>query len=77
MIQFHIYPGGLKRVLTFSFDDGSQNDARLVSLFDQYRLKSTFHLNGRNYIGKTADEKAAVRETYKNHEIACHTLSHG
>ena len=77
MIQFHIYPGGLKRVLTFSFDDRSANDARLVTLFDKYRLKSTFHLNGKNYIGKTADEKAAVRETYKNHEIACHTLSHG
>lgn len=29
MIQFHVYPGGSKRIVTFSFDDGSQNDVRL------------------------------------------------
>ena len=58
MIQFHVYPGGLKRIVTFSFDDGSQNDVRLISLFDKYRLKATFHLNGKNYIGKTEDECA-------------------
>ena len=48
MIQFHVYPGGLKRIVTFSFDDGSQNDVRLISLFDKYRLKATFHLIGKN-----------------------------
>ena len=47
MIQFHVYPGGLKRIVTFSFDDGSQNDVRLISLFDKYGLKATFHLNGK------------------------------
>lgn len=77
MIQYHIYPGGVKRIVTFSFDDGSQNDARLISLFDQYHLKATFHLNGKNYIGKTDEELKEVRELYRNHEIACHTLSHG
>lgn len=77
MIQYHIYPGGAKRIVTFSFDDGSQNDARLISLFDQYHLKATFHLNGKNYIGKTDEELKEVRELYRNHEIACHTLSHG
>ena len=50
MIQYHVYPGGLKRIVTFSFDDGSQNDVRLISLFDKYSLKATFHLNGKNYI---------------------------
>ena len=77
MIQFHVYPGGLKRIVTFSFDDGSQNDVRLISLFDKYRLKATFHLNGKNYIGKTEDELKTVWAFYQNHEIACHTLSHG
>ena len=32
--------------------------------------------NGKNYIGKTADELKNVRSIYQNHEIACHTLSH-
>ena len=77
MIQYHVYPGGLKRIVTFSFDDGFQNDVRLISLFDKYSLKATFHLNGKNYIGKTADELKNVRSIYQNHEIACHTLSHG
>lgn len=77
MLQYHIYPGGLHRIVTFSFDDGSENDARLVELFDKYNLKATFHLNGNKYDGKSAEELAAVREEYKNHEIACHTFSHG
>lgn len=77
MIQYHVYPGGLKRIVTFSFDDGFQNDVRLISLFDKYSLKATFHLNGKNYIGKTAEELKNVRSIYQNHEIACHTLSHG
>lgn len=54
MLQYHIYPGGLKRILTFSFDDGAENDARLISLFDKYNLKATFHLNGISYLGKSA-----------------------
>ena len=33
MLQLHIYPGGVKRILTFSFDDGFENDIRLISLF--------------------------------------------
>lgn len=77
MLQYHIYPGGCRRVVTFSFDDGSENDARLIRLFDKYALKSTFHLNGSRYRGKTTEELAAVRDEYRNHEIACHTYSHG
>ncbi len=77
MLQYHIYPGGLRRIVTFSFDDGSENDARLIDLFDKYNLKATFHLNGNKYLGKSPEELAAVREEYKNHEIACHTFSHG
>lgn len=77
MIQFHRFPGGLRRVLTFSFDDGWDCDQRLIDLMDKYGLKGTFHLNGFNYVSKTEEELNAVRERYKNHEIACHTFSHG
>lgn len=77
MLQYHIYPDGFKKILTFSFDDGKENDARLISLFNKYNLKATFHLNGINYLDKSADEKEKVRNLYRNHEIACHTLSHG
>ena len=77
MLQHHIYPGGLKRILTFSFDDGAENDARLISLFNKYNLTATFHLNGISYLGKSAEEKEKIKNVYRNHEIACHTLSHG
>ena len=46
MIQYHVYPGGKKRVVTFSYDDGSKNDARLIALFNKYGVLGTFHLNG-------------------------------
>ena len=77
MVQFNLFPGGKKRVVTFSYDDGSENDARLVALFNRYGVRGTFHLNGINYIDKTAEELLRVRELYKGHEIACHTMRHG
>ena len=30
MIQFQIFPGGKRRAVTFSYDDGHPNDARLL-----------------------------------------------
>ncbi len=77
MIQFNVFPGGKKRIVTFSYDDGSENDKRLISLFNKYSLKSTFHLNGKKYAGLDADALAGIGKLYSGHEIACHTLSHG
>ena len=77
MIQFHVYPGGKKRVVTFSYDDGHINDERLIKLFDKYGVKGTFHLNGIKYVGISEEEKAALRDRYAGHEVACHTLQHG
>ena len=47
MIQFNIFPGGVRRVVTFSYDDGCDNDARLIELFNKYGVKGSFHLNAR------------------------------
>lgn len=77
MIQFHVYPGGKKRVVTFSYDDGHYNDERLVALFNKYGVKGTFHLNGKKYIGKTEEELDVYRARYAGHEISCHTVTHG
>lgn len=77
MIQYHVFPGGKKRVVTFSYDDGSSNDKRLIELFNKYGVKGTFHLNGLNYINNTAEESEKLREIYKGHEVSCHTLRHG
>ena len=77
MIQFDVFPEGKKRIVTFSYDDGPANDPRIVALFNKYGVKGTFHLNSRKYIGMTEDELDVIRDTYKGHEISCHTVHHG
>jgi hypothetical protein len=77
MIQFNIYPGAKKRIVTFSYDDGHVNDKRLIALFNKYGVKGTFHLNGIKYIGMNDEQLDAVRSIYEGHEISCHTVRHG
>lgn len=43
------FPGGKKRALTFSYDDGLPSDVRLVSIFDKYGMKGTFNINSNIY----------------------------
>ena len=77
MIQFNIFPGGVRRVVTFSYDDGNDKDERLIEMFNRYGVKGTFHLNGRRFIGKTEEELDIYRKRYEGHEISCHTVNHG
>ncbi|MBQ8546260.1 MAG: polysaccharide deacetylase family protein [Clostridia bacterium] len=79
---------GKKKAVTFSFDDGVTQDIRLIEIFNKYDLKGTFNLNSellgldgtlfRN--GRTVrhDKIQAdrVKEIYKGHEVAAHTLTH-
>ena len=39
------FPEGKHKVLTMSYDDGKLADRRLVSIFNHYGIKGTFHLN--------------------------------
>ncbi len=77
MIQYHVYPGGKKRIVTFSYDDGHTNDERLITLFNKYGVKGTFHLNGSNYKNSDEQRMKDLRSIYFGHEISCHTLNHG
>lgn len=77
MVEYHVYPGGKKRIVTFSYDDGHANDERLIGLFDRYGVKGTFHLNGNNYVNYTDEQLEAIKKRYEGHEIACHTVHHG
>lgn len=77
MLQLNRFPGGKRKALTFSYDDGPIQDVRLIELFDKYGMKGTFHLNGSNYLNKTPEELDAIRRRYENHEIAAHTMRHG
>lgn len=73
MVQFNVFPGGKKRIVTFSYDDG-RNDDKLLELFNKYKVKGTFHLNGKEL---SDDEKLIIGKRYEGHEISCHTASHG
>ena len=77
MLQFHIYPGGKRRIVTFSYDDGSENDPRLVALFNKYGVKGTFHINSFRLPGMTDEQRRAYAARYDGHEISCHTVNHG
>ncbi len=83
-----VFPGGKSRALTLSYDDGVVQDRRLIPLLDSYGLKATFNLGagvlgfhgfapmkGRQVdISKVEPEE--VRELYRDHEVAGHTLWH-
>lgn len=83
-----MFKNGLKKALTFSFDDGVIDDVRLVKLLNKYGLKSTFNLNSgmlSNRIVKWVfkDVKpvrslyySEAPNLYDGHEIASHTVNH-
>lgn len=36
---------GKKKAVTFSYDDGVEQDRRLIALFNKYGMKATFNQN--------------------------------
>ena len=83
------FPGGLTKTLTLSYDDGLEQDARLLELMQQHGLKGAFNLNsgcfapegtvhpaGQPYRRMT---KQAAVELLANagQEIAIHANFHG
>lgn len=75
-VRFDLFPQGKTKALTMSYDDGQIFDRKLVSIFNKYGIKGTFHLNS-GTLGKepfiTAEE---VAELFKGHEVSAHTKTH-
>lgn len=79
---------GKKKAITFSFDDAVTQDVRLIEILDKYGLKATFNLNSSllglpGKLGRAGQEvdhnkimPSQLKEIYKNHEVAVHTLTH-
>ncbi len=44
-----LYPGGKFKALTLSYDDGVEQDIRLLEIMKKHGLKGTFNLNGGYY----------------------------
>ena len=86
MIVKNCFPGGLRKAVTFSFDDGVRQDLRLMEMFRKYGIKATFNLNS-GLSGKEHDweyrgihvsrlSPEEIRENYGGFEIAVHTVHH-
>ncbi len=74
-VEFY-YPQGKTKALTFSYDDGQIHDRRLVSIFNKYKVKATFHINSGQVGHPDFITREEVRELYKGHEVACHGVEH-
>lgn len=85
---FMRFPEGRAKALTLSYDDGVEQDIKLIDIMNKYGLKGTFNLNSGAYaeegtvypeghILRRMTEKQ-VTELYKNsgHEVAVHALTH-
>lgn len=84
-----LYPGFNFKAVTFSYDDGTVWDRRLVSVFKKYGMRATFNLNSGSFGKKGellnhggfrvnfdrigADE---VESLYSGMEVAMHTVNH-
>lgn len=75
-----VYPKGLRKALTFSYDDGEIYDRRLAELLRSHGMKGTFHLNsGKLETGSQGSRfvsEEELKEVYRDHEIACHGVWH-
>jgi peptidoglycan/xylan/chitin deacetylase (PgdA/CDA1 family) len=81
-----MFPGGKMKALTLSYDDGIEQDRRLVEILNRYSIKAAFNLNSGIQTGANSFIKGDVRirrmnvkglkELYRGHEIAVHGLTH-
>lgn len=79
---------GKMKAITFSYDDCTIQDRRLVDLFNKYGVKATFNVNSellgtknellRKGVKVRHDKLNAydIKNIYQGHEVAVHTLTH-
>ncbi len=75
-VKFGYYPNAATKAVTFSYDDGFAEDARLIGILNRHNMKGTFHLNSK-FLGMDGHIKAEkVKELYRGHEVSVHSYSH-
>ncbi|WP_026659246.1 polysaccharide deacetylase family protein [Butyrivibrio sp. AC2005] len=82
------FPGGVPKALTLSYDDGVEQDERLIEIAEKYGIKGTFNLNSGCFPPEdVAYEKGTIhrrmplqkaKEVYakSSWEIAAHAYTH-
>lgn len=70
------FPGGRRKALIMSYDDGSEHDRRLVEIFNRCGIRGTFHLNSAKLGQPHFVRPDEVTSLYRGHEVSCHTRTH-
>lgn len=76
---FLLWPEGKSKAVTFSYDDGGETDFRLLSIFNKYGIRGTFHVNANIFFDDEGEVKPDAAEkiaAYNGHEIASHGWKH-
>jgi hypothetical protein len=82
-----LFPNGLDKALTLSYDDGVTTDIRLVHLMEQYGIKGTFNINTgcfaaeekeypKGEFGRMTRQQCLDLFKSKNVEVAGHGVKH-
>jgi peptidoglycan/xylan/chitin deacetylase (PgdA/CDA1 family) len=81
-----MFPDGKLKALTLSYDDGVEQDRKLVEILNRYGIKAAFNLNSGIQSGSSRWQNrevsirrmntASLPELYRGHEIAVHSLTH-
>jgi len=75
-ISLCYFPGGKKKALTMSYDDGQISDRRLVEIFNRYGIKGTFHLNSGKFGTEPYLSASEIKDLFKGHEVSVHSRTH-
>ena len=73
---YFTFPGGARKAVTLSFDDGTVHDRRLVETFNRHGLKATFNLVPGRFGRDGVVSRDEVESLYAGHEIASHGWMH-
>ncbi|WP_058302494.1 polysaccharide deacetylase family protein [Gorillibacterium timonense] len=75
-LAYNLFPGGLSKALTLSYDDGRIHDRKLIDILNRHGIKSTFHLNSGKFGMQGYIEAEEVTALYSGHEVSVHTVTH-
>lgn len=75
--QFMNYPGGRRKAVTFSYDDGTAFDLPMVQILNRYGIKATFNLTSNfDTPGHISAQDIRQELLGNGHEIAVHCSDH-
>lgn len=75
-LQFNLWPGGVRKALTLSYDDGQKADLRFSRIVQRHGIKATLHLVSGLLDGPEHLSAETARKLGEVHELSVHTRHH-